>query len=93
MCSALRTTMPKAWSRPVLRDAFCAAHACQKCGKCKVGPVRFALEGVAHRLRNDALFVVPDVRSEQAAGLRMLLEAQASILRASILSLAIARGL
>jgi hypothetical protein len=66
---------------PSLRAAFCAAHACQRCGKCKVGPVRTSLDGTSCRLCNYALFVVPNVRSEQAAGVRMLLEAQASILQ------------
>jgi hypothetical protein len=67
---------------PALREVFCAAHACQACGKCKVGPVRLSLDGMSYRLCNYALFVVPDVTSEQAAGIRMLLEAQADILEA-----------
>jgi hypothetical protein len=64
-----------------LRDAFCAAHACQKCGKCKVGPVRLSLDGVLHRLCNYALFELPNVRREQVAGIETLLEAQASVLK------------
>jgi len=66
---------------PALREAFCAAHACQACGKCRVGPVRFSADGTSCRLCNYALFVVPDVDREQAIGVRMLLEAQASILK------------
>ena len=38
----------------------------------------------ACRLCNDALFVVPDVRSEQAAGVQMLPEVQAEILKTQV---------
>jgi hypothetical protein len=68
---------------PALREAFWAAHACQACGKCKIGLVHFSLGGASHRLCNYALFVVPDVKGEQAVGIKMLLEAQADILNAN----------
>lgn len=66
---------------PLLREAFYTAHSCQACGKCKVGPVRVSLDRAARRLCNYALFDVPGVVGERLAGVKMLLEAQAGILK------------
>ena len=41
---------------------------------------RISTNGTSCRLCNYALFAVPDVKGEQAAGIKMLLEAQANIL-------------
>ena len=67
-----------------LRQAFYAAHTCQACGNCKVGPVHVPLDGESRRLCNYALFTVPDIRQESAAGMRILLEAQAGILQETL---------
>jgi len=67
-----------------LRQAFYAAHTCQACGHCKVGPVRVSLDGEPRRLCNYALFTVPNIRQESAAGMRILLEAQAGILQETL---------
>jgi hypothetical protein len=67
-----------------LRQAFYAAHTCQACGQCKVGPVRVSLDGESRRLCNYALFTVPDIGEESAAGMRILLEAQAGVLQETL---------